>query len=117
MHTRVVRRHTCGRRQRCDCRPEPCHARRDLLVCPHGVRLASFARHAETDKVLGTPMCLDCYDHAAQAVWNLMAGELFADETRMGLRPGGNHDEPRSARSRAGHSISSAGGLPRVADT
>jgi hypothetical protein len=81
VHTRVVRRHTCGRRRRCDCPPEPCHARRNLRVCPHGVRLACFARHEETDTVLGTPMCLDCYDHDAQAVWNLHAGELWRRTT------------------------------------
>jgi hypothetical protein len=81
VHTRVVRRHTCGRQRHCNCRPEPCHARRDLTTCPHGVRLACFARHDETDKVLGTPMCLDCYDHQAQAVWNLHAGELWRRTT------------------------------------
>ena len=81
VHTRVVKRHTCGNRARCDCRPEPCHARRDLTVCPHGVRLACFARHDDTDALLGTPMCLDCYDHAAQVVWNLQAGELWRRTT------------------------------------
>lgn len=77
VHTRAVKRHTCGRRKDCDCRPEPCHARRELAVCPHGVRLVCFARHAETDRNLGTPLCLDCYDYQAQAVWNVMAGELW----------------------------------------
>ncbi|MFF5115592.1 replication initiator [Dactylosporangium aurantiacum] len=77
VHTRVVKRHTCGKRPGCDCRPEPCHARRDVAVCPHGRRIVCFARHEATDKALGTPMCLDCYDHAAQVVWNLQAGELW----------------------------------------
>ena len=36
VHTRVVRRHTCTDRRRCDCRPEPCHARRDASRCTHG---------------------------------------------------------------------------------
>jgi hypothetical protein len=81
VHTRVVRRHTCQSRARCDCRPEPCHARRDLTVCPHGVRLACFARHDDSDTRLGTPMCLDCYDHAGQVVWNLQAGELWRRTT------------------------------------
>jgi hypothetical protein len=81
VHTRVVRRHTCTRRKDCDCRPEPCHARRDLTVCPHGVRLACFARHGIDDARLGTPLCLDCYDHDAQVVWNLSAGELWRRTT------------------------------------
>jgi hypothetical protein len=81
VHTRVVKRHTCGKRARCDCRAEPCHARRDFAVCPHGVRLVCFARHEADDKRLGTPMCLDCYDYAGQVVWNLQAGELWRRTT------------------------------------
>jgi hypothetical protein len=81
VHTRAVKRHTCAKRTACDCRPEPCHARRDLTSCPHGVRLACYARHAADDARLGTPLCLDCYDHDGQAVWNLMAGELWRRTT------------------------------------
>jgi hypothetical protein len=81
VHTRWVKRHTCRDRRACDCRPEPCHARRELTRCPHGARLACFARHADTDAVLGTPLCLDCYDYDAHAVWNLTAGELWRRTT------------------------------------
>jgi hypothetical protein len=81
VHTRPVKRHTCARRKDCDCRPEPCHARRDLTVCAHGVRMVCFARHTVDDARLGTPLCLDCYDHQAQAVWNLSAGELWRRTT------------------------------------
>ena len=81
VHTRIVKRHTCGRRKDCDCRPEPCHARRDLSTCPHGVRLVCYARHDATDRNLGSPLCLDCYDYDAQAVWNLAAGELWRRTT------------------------------------
>ena len=81
VHTRVVNRHTCSKRTDCDCRPEPCHARRDLTVCPHGARLACYARHDRTDPRLGTPLCLDCYDYPGQVVWNLMAGELWRRTT------------------------------------
>ena len=81
VHTRVVKRHTCARRRDCDCRPEPCHARRDFAVCEHGVRLVCFARHDAADARLGSPLCLDCYDHAAQAVWNVSAGELWRRTT------------------------------------
>ncbi|GAA2666238.1 replication initiator [Actinoplanes palleronii] len=81
VHTRRVKKHTCARRTECDCRAEPCHARRDLTVCPHGARLACFARHDLADPRLGTPLCLDCYDHAGQVVWNLYAGELWRRTT------------------------------------
>jgi hypothetical protein len=81
VHARHVKRHSCAKRTACDCRPEPCHARRDLTVCPHGVKLACFARHATDDNRLGTPLCLDCYDHDGQVVWNLMAGELWRRTT------------------------------------
>jgi replication initiator protein RepSA len=81
VHTRNVRRHTCARRKDCDCRPEPCHARSDLTVCPHGIRLVCYARHTGDDSRLGTPLCLDCYDYDTQAVWNVMAGELWRRTT------------------------------------
>lgn len=81
VHTRKVKRHTCLRRIDCDCRPEPCHARRDFTVCPHGVKLVCFARHATADRNLGSPLCLDCYDYDAQAVWNLHAAELWRRTT------------------------------------
>jgi len=81
VHTRAVKRHTCTRRKDCGCRPEPCHARRDLSVCEHGVRLVCYARHEGDDPRLGTPLCRDCYDYDAQAVWNAMAGELWRRTT------------------------------------
>lgn len=81
VHTRVVRRHTCARRKDCDCRPEPCHARRDFTVCPHGARLVCFARHDSGDARLGIPLCPDCYDYDAHAVWNIMSGELWRRTT------------------------------------
>ncbi|MEU7930220.1 replication initiator [Micromonospora echinofusca] len=77
VHVRAVKRHTCGNRKRCDCRPEPCHARRDAGHCPHGQPAVCWARHEPGDTVLGQPLCLDCYDHAHQVVWNLYSGELW----------------------------------------
>ncbi|MFF0228845.1 replication initiator [Micromonospora sp. NPDC005254] len=77
VHSRVVKRHTCGNRKRCDCRPEPCHARRDTGLCEHGRPAVCWARHETGDQVLGQPLCLDCYDHTHQVVWNLFSGELW----------------------------------------
>ncbi|WP_432956199.1 replication initiator [Micromonospora haikouensis] len=81
VHVRAVGKHTCADRKRCDCRPDPCHARRatDPAAgrCPHGRPAACWARHEPGDAVLGQPLCLDCYDHDHQVVWNLYSGELW----------------------------------------
>ena len=78
VHTRHVRKHTCRDRKCCDCRPEPCHARRDTPdLCPHAQPLVCWARHDPTDSVLGQPLCLDCYDHDHHVVFNLFAAELW----------------------------------------
>ncbi|MFJ5541776.1 MULTISPECIES: replication initiator [unclassified Micromonospora] len=77
VHARKVKRHTCRNRRRCDCRAEPCHARRDTGLCPHGRPAVCWARHETGDAVLGHPLCLDCYDHDHQVVWNIFAGELW----------------------------------------
>jgi hypothetical protein len=81
VHTRHVKRHTCRKRRACDCRPEPCHARRDAPTCPHGRDAFCFARHDSADPLLGQPLCLDCYDHDHQVVWNYHAGELWRRTT------------------------------------
>ncbi len=77
VHVRVVHRHSCHERARCACRPEPCHARRDPELCGHGLPVVCFARHASDDPRLGQPICPDCYDYRAQAVWNNSTGELW----------------------------------------
>ncbi len=77
VHARVVKRHTCANRRRCDCRAEPCHARRDVGLCAHGRPAVCWARHETGDAVLGQPLCLDCYDHDHQVVWNIFSGELW----------------------------------------
>ncbi len=81
VHSRWVKRHTCRGRDRCTCRPEPCHARRHLPRCPHGRALFCFARHEETDKILGAPLCPDCYDYPAHVVWNASTRELWRRTT------------------------------------
>ena len=77
VHSRPVRRHTCASKQRCRCQAEPCHPRRDAGTCPHGHRLACYRRHNPGDEQVGQPLCLDCYDYPAHAVWNAAAGELW----------------------------------------
>ena len=77
VHTRPIRLHTCANRADCRCKPQPCHARRDSGTCEHGQPTVCFTRHARDDPRLGQPLCLDCYDHAAQVVWNNNTGELW----------------------------------------
>ena len=39
VHSRPVRPHTCTSKAHCRCQPQPCHARRDTEICPHGRKL------------------------------------------------------------------------------
>ncbi len=64
--------------------PLPCRPRRKPQRCPHGIDIRCNYTHDETDPALGTPFCLDCYDHEHQVVWNSQVGELFR-RTRIKL--------------------------------
>ncbi len=44
-------------------------------------RMACSPYHAKADRIIGTPLCLDCYDYDAQVVWNQLAGELWRRTT------------------------------------
>ncbi|HZO66242.1 MAG TPA: replication initiator [Kribbellaceae bacterium] len=77
VHTRTIGRHTCLDRRRCDCRPDPCHARREHGQCERGRPAVCWARHPVGDPLLGQPLCLDCYDYYHHVVWNHHAGELW----------------------------------------
>ena len=77
VHSRPVRTHTCMNKAHCRCQPQPCHARRDTEICPHGRKLACFTRHRADDPRLGQPLCPDCYDYPAHVVWNNHTGELW----------------------------------------
>jgi hypothetical protein len=78
VHTRHIQRHTCTDRKRCDCRPDPCHARRDTPEpCAHEAPVVCWTRHDADDPALGQPLCLDCYDHDHHVVFNLHAAELW----------------------------------------
>jgi Replication initiator protein, pSAM2 len=46
--------------------PIPCRPCRDQDRCPHGIDLRCDRLHAADEKTLGTPLCLNCYDHAHQ---------------------------------------------------
>jgi hypothetical protein len=59
-----------------------CRPRRKPELCPHGVDLACNRVHREDEHCLGRPLCLDCYDHDHQVVWNAYAGELWRRTTQ-----------------------------------
>jgi hypothetical protein len=58
-------------------RNQICRPRRKPDPCPHGIDLRCHQIHHDGQKILGTPLCLDCYDHDAQVVWNALSGELW----------------------------------------
>jgi hypothetical protein len=59
----------------------PCRPRRRPEVCPHGVELRCDRRHPADAGCLGLPLCLDCYDHGGQVMWNHHVGELWRRTT------------------------------------
>ncbi|MEI8413150.1 MULTISPECIES: replication initiator [unclassified Kribbella] len=58
-------------------RNQVCRPRRKPELCPHGVDLRCHQTHQDGENILGTPLCLDCYDHDHQVVWNALSGELW----------------------------------------
>ncbi|AIJ24800.1 replication initiator [Amycolatopsis methanolica] len=60
---------------------KPCRPRRYAPLCPHGRSTECRVRHGEDDSSVGEPICRDCYDYDAQAVWNFHAGELWRRTT------------------------------------
>ena len=55
----------------------PCRPRRDRPVCEHGRPASCGVVHGDGDPRTGTPLCLDCYDHAAQVAWNAFVPKLW----------------------------------------
>jgi hypothetical protein len=76
VHTRVV----TGNGEVARCRP-----RRKANFCPHGRKISCGQRHREDDVCIGEPLCPDCYDYDAAAVWNAHAPELWR-RTVIGIR-------------------------------
>ena len=60
---------------------KPCRPRRFAPLCPHGRSTECRERHGVDDSCVGEPICRDCYDYDAQAVWNFHAGELWRRTT------------------------------------
>ncbi|WUC52243.1 plasmid replication initiator protein [Streptomyces sp. NBC_00554] len=64
---------------------ERCRPRRDGGQCEHGRPLGCGAVHDVTDPVVGQPVCADCYDYVAHALWHAHAGKLW-DRFVIGVR-------------------------------
>lgn len=62
-----------------------CRPRRDGGTCEHGRPLGCGAVHAETALQVGQPLCPDCYDYVAHALWHGHAGKLW-DRFTTGVR-------------------------------
>lgn len=53
-----------------------CHAGRPGR-CGHGRPLHCLQRHEERDEIVGSALCMECYDYEAAVMFNATAGELW----------------------------------------
>ena len=74
VHTRHDR---SGRPGAAHSRLGSCRPRRDRPICSHGRSMSCGVVHSDGDTRTGTPLCLDCYDHAAQVAWNAFVPKLW----------------------------------------
>jgi hypothetical protein len=55
-----------------------CHPlSKDAEPCPHGVALVCRVRHTADDPIIGSPLCMACYDYPGQVLWNAHASDLW----------------------------------------
>jgi hypothetical protein len=55
-----------------------CHPQtRGTPLCLHGRPSTCLVQHADSDPVLGQPLCTDCYDYSSQVVWQWWAPDLW----------------------------------------
>ena len=64
--------HVHGTRDGRRCRPRDKVAR-----CEHGRPVGCMKRHGEDDRMVGEPICADCYDYVTHVVWQWWAPELW----------------------------------------
>ncbi|QDQ11315.1 replication initiator [Streptomyces spectabilis] len=67
---------------------ERCRPRRHGGVCEHGRPLGCAAAHTPEAPLVGQPLCPDCYDYTAHALWHAHATKLwdrFAIDVRRRL--------------------------------
>lgn len=56
---------------------ERCRPRRGGGECEHGRPVGCGLVHAETDPLVGQPLCAGCYDYCAHVLWHAHAGRLW----------------------------------------
>ncbi|MFC8129127.1 replication initiator [Streptomyces sp. NPDC057302] len=54
-----------------------CHPRRGGGACEHGRPMGCGQQHADTDVMVGQPLCRDCYDYVGHSLWHASAGILW----------------------------------------
>ncbi|MEJ8659030.1 replication initiator [Streptomyces halotolerans] len=64
---------------------EQCRPRRDRGECAHGRPLGCGTVHPTAASLVGQPLCPDCYDYVAHALWHAHAGKLW-DRFVIGVR-------------------------------
>jgi hypothetical protein len=55
----------------------PCHVGDHRARCAHGTPLACSSSHRQRDELVGTPLCLDCYDYEGAVLQNASTPELW----------------------------------------
>jgi hypothetical protein len=59
----------------------PCRPSSPTASCQHGQPLTCFRHHANDDDVVGTPLCVDCYDYESAVLHNACTAELWRRTT------------------------------------
>ena len=49
--------------------------------CSHGQALWCNKAHAKDDRIVGEPLCMDCYDYRRAVLWNSLCSELWRRTT------------------------------------
>jgi len=73
-----------GAVHRADPSGRPCHPGAGCR-CPQRRLIGCSVVHRSDDPVVGTPICIDCYDYEGTVIWNARATELWA-RTCNGIR-------------------------------
>ncbi|MFI5258566.1 MAG: replication initiator [Candidatus Limnocylindrales bacterium] len=55
----------------------PCRLGGQSDHCQNGIPMRCLERHEDDDPLLGQPLCPNCYDHEAAALWNANLGALW----------------------------------------
>ena len=67
-------------------RQDVCHPAPPSARCTHGGALSCSAHHDEGDAIVGSPLCVDCYDFAGAVLQNACTPELWRRTTIYVLR-------------------------------